>query len=239
MANENPQVSDPTGEAELPVPQFSEQGDSSPSVDVDAIVNRVVDRLTPQLEQVAERKAKSLQDKRFNKIEKELGLRSGVLAELESEGVTIPQEVRTRMEIRELREQVAQRDTQPESVRDVGPSQQKTAVTEAIASLQQYGLEANDPGFIEILRGKYANKAEFDNKVLGHIVSKLAPPKPANVADVIQSPAKGGATEKSPEALTEEYKNKVRAARGNRTEVARLRNEYARQGVPVHEVDFS
>jgi hypothetical protein len=189
MATENPLESGQPGNQELPTPEFSETGASSPSNGADEIVSK----LLPQLEQIIERKVQSQKDKRISEIEKVLGGRSKILAELESEGVTIPKEVRTQMQIRELEERLAGRSEQPAPSVDVGPSTQKAAVTEAIAKLNEYGLTSNDPAFIEVLRGKYTNRDAFDKAVLGHIVGKLAPQKPANPADVVQSPVRTAA----------------------------------------------
>lgn len=183
---ENQLESSPSGEAEeLPTPSFSEQGASSTSNGADEIVSK----LTPLLEQIVERKVQSVKDKRFSEIEKVLGGRDKMLAELESEGVNIPKEVRTQMQIRELQERLAQQSPQPAQADVDGSTSQKAAVTDAIAELQKYGLTSNDPAFLELLRGKYANRSEFDLKVQRHIVGKLAPPKPANPADVVQPPA--------------------------------------------------
>ena len=182
---ENQLESSQTGEQELPTPEFSETGDSSTSKGADEIVSK----LLPQLEQIIERKVQSTKDKRISEIEKVLGGRSKILAELESEGVNIPKEVRTQMQIRELEERLAGQTTQPAPAVDNGLSTQKAAVTEAIAELNKYGLDQNDAGFLEILRGKYPNRAAFDLAVSKHVVNKLAPPKPASPADVVQSPA--------------------------------------------------
>jgi hypothetical protein len=190
MATENQLESSQPGEqGDLPTPEFSESGASSTSSGADEIVSK----LLPQLEQIIERKVQSTKDKRFSELEKVLGGRSKILAELESEGVTIPKEVRTQMQIRELEERLAGQSTQPAPVVDNGLSTQKAAVTEAIAELKKYELDANDAGFIELLRGKYANRAEFDLKVSRYVVGKLAPQKPANPADVVQPPARAGA----------------------------------------------
>jgi hypothetical protein len=232
---ENQLESGQSGEQELPTPSFSDQATSSTSTGADEIVSK----LLPQLEQMIERKVQSTKDKRISEIEKALGGRSKILAELEEAGVPITKEVRAEMRIRELEERLTQPPTQPAQAVDAGPSTQKAAVTDAIATLKRHELDPNDPAFIELLRGKYANRDAFDKAVLGHVVTKLAPPKPANPADVVQAPARAGATEKSVDALTDEYKQKVKAARGNRSEISRLRGEYAGKGVNVHEVDFS
>jgi hypothetical protein len=235
MADETQLESGQSGEQELPTPSFSDQATSSTSSGADDIVSK----LLPQLEQMIERKVQSVKDKRISEIEKALGGRSKILAELESEGVNIPKDVRTTMQIRELEERLAQQTAQPAQKVDDGSSTQKAAVQDAIAKLSEFGLSSNDPAFIELLRGKYANRDAFDKAVLGHVVGKLAPQKPPNPADVVQAPARAGATDKGVDALTDEYKKQVRAARGNRAEIARLRGEYQKQGVPVHEVDFS
>jgi hypothetical protein len=186
---ENQTESSPLENEELPTPQFSEKGDSSTSGGADDIVSK----LLPQLEQIIERKVQSTKDKRISEIEKVLGGRSKILAELEEAGVPITKEVRAEMRIRELEERLNQPQSQPAPASVDGSTQQKAAVTEAIAKLSEYGLSSNDPAFIELLRGKYANRDAFDKAVLSHVVTKIAPPKPANPADVVQSPARGGA----------------------------------------------
>lgn len=239
MATDNQLESSQPGEqGDLPTPEISESGASSTSSGADEIVSK----LLPQLEQMIERKVQSTKDKRISEIEKVLGGRSKILAELESEGVNIPKDVRTQMQIRELEERLAQQTGQPAPVVDNGLSTQKAAVTDAIAKLTEYGLSSNDPAFIELLRGKYQNKDAFDKAVLGHVVGKLAPQKPANPADVVQPPARAGATEKSKEALTSEFKQKMlEAPRGAKGDAERraLKNEYIQKGVDIHSIDFT
>jgi len=235
MATENPEVSGQPGEAELPNPTFSDTDASPTSADADAIVSK----LLPQLEQIIDRKVQSTKDKRFSELEKALGGRGKMLAELEELGTDVSKEVRTELRLRELEEQRSGQSPQPAQVRDDGSSTQKAAVTEAIAELRKYELSENDPGFIELLRGNYKSRAEFDLRVKGHIIGKLAPPKAANVADVTQSPATARATDKSTEALTSEYKQKVLASRGKPAEIRALKDEYVKKGVNIHEVDFS
>ena len=238
MATEDPKVSGQPGEAELPTPQFSEEGASSTSTDVDVIVNKVVERLAPTLEQTVERKAKSLQDKRFSKIEKELGIRSNVLAELEEAGVEIPKEVRTEMRLRELEERRPEQSTQPAPVRDDGSSQLKAAVTEAIAELKRNDLTTDDPAVIEVFRGQYRNRTEFDLAVQKYINQKLRPPKPANPADVVQPPVKSAAVgEKSPAQLEADYQKEILAIsqtkRGDEKlrAIANLKAKYSAAGL--------
>jgi hypothetical protein len=185
MADQNPQVSDPTGEPELPTPSFSEPGASSPSVSADEIVSKLLAQLKPEVEKMVQ----STKDKRISKIEKALGGRDDLLAELEAEGVTVPKEVRAEMRIRELEERLNGQQAQPVPSSVDGSTQQRTATTEAIATLSKYNLSPNDPAFIELLRGQYPNRDAFDKAVLGHVVGKLAPQPPASPAGVVQAPA--------------------------------------------------
>lgn len=232
---ETPLESDQPENQGLPIPEFSENGGSSTSSGADDIVGK----LLPQLEQLIEKKMQSQKDKRIDRIEKALGGRDKILAELEADGVNIPKEVRTQMQIRELQDQLAQRSTQPAQPPVDGSTGQRAAVSDAIAELKKHELDTNDADFIALLRGKYNNRAEFDLAVSRHVVKKLTPQKPANPADVVQSPASGGITEKSAEALTDEYKQKMRAARGNKSLLTSTREAYLQKGVKVWEIDFS
>lgn len=187
---ENPEVSGQPGDAgELPTPSFSESATSPTSTDADAIVSKLLEKLTPVIEQTVDRQVQSKRDKWIGKIQKTLGSKVDLLAELEEQGVTIPKEVRSEIRMRELEERLAEPSAQPAPRSVDGSTGQKAAVTEALAELNKYGLNSNDPAFIELLRGNYANRDAFDKAVYGHIVAKLAPPKPANPADVVQPPA--------------------------------------------------
>ena len=203
----------PGDEGELPTPSFSGDGDSSTSSGADANVSKsrseLLEELKPFIQETIERQVQSTKDIRIAKIEGRLGL----LTELEEQGATIPDNLKQEMRFRDLEERLT-RPVQSTTVRDDGSSQQKAAVTDAIAELNKYGLDPNDAGFIELLRGKYANRAEFDLKVQRHVVAKLAPTKPANPADVVQAPVRSGATEQSQEALTSEYLKEMSGARG-------------------------
>jgi hypothetical protein len=206
MATETPLESSQSGEAELPTPQFSEKGDSSTSSGADEIVSK----LLPHLEQIIERKVQSTKDKRFSEIEKALGGRSKVLAELEELGQPVSKEALGELRLRELEERLTQPTTQPAQVRDNGLSQQRAATTEAIAELNKYGLSSDDADFLALLRGTYPNRAAFDLEVSRHIVKKIAPPKPANPADVVQPPVRASAVgEKSPAQLETDYQKEI------------------------------
>lgn len=182
---DDPKVSSQPEPQELPTPEFSEKGDSSTSTDADVIVSK----LTPILEKIVEQKVQSVKDKRFSEIERVLGGRSKVLAELKELGQSVPDNVLSELRLREIEERLSQSPAQPVQAGVDGSTPQKTAATEAIAELKENGLSENDPAFIELLRGRYSSRAEFDLKVQRYINGKLKPQKPASVADVVQGPA--------------------------------------------------
>src|SRR3990167_6122685 len=237
MDADQTQESSQPGAEDLPNPTFSGSGDSSTS-ESDAIVSKLrsalLDELKPVIQQTIEKQVQSTKDKRIAKIEGRLGM----LAELEEQGATIPENLKQEMRFRDLEERLT-RPAQPAGSVDNGLSTQKQAVTDAIAELNKYDLSTNDPAFIELLRGQYANRDAFDAKVQRYIVGKLSPQKPANPADIVQSPVTAGAEGKNPEALISNYQKEMLAARGNASQVRAIKDKFIKLGVPVDQVVFT
>lgn len=195
----DPKVSGQAGETEgLPTPIFSEQkATSSTSPDADEIVSKILAQLDPLIE----KKVQGTKDKRFNRIEKALGGRLDLLAELEGEGVSIDPAVRTQMQIRDLQDRLTQSpnpNDQPAPGTNDGSLDQRTAVTEAIAELTKYDLNSNDPNFIALLRGQYRDRSAFDLAVNRYILEKKVAPtqQPPSPATVVQSAVTSGAVGK-------------------------------------------
>jgi len=211
MSDETQLESSQSGEQELPTPSFSDSGGSSTSSGADEIVSK----LLPQLEQIIERKVQSTKDKRISEIEKVLGGRDKILAELEASGVEIPKDVRSELRMRDLEERLSQQAVQPAKVRDDGSSTQKAAVTDAIAELNKYGLDPNDAGFIGLLRGKYTNRAEFDLAVSKHVVNKLAPQPAPSPAGLTQAPAAARSTNSGNDIIAAYEKELAAIPRGS------------------------
>ena len=218
--------SQPGDEGELPTPSFSSEGVSSTSSGADVSVSNLrsalLEELKPLIQQTIEKQVQSTKDKRIAKIEGRLGL----LADLEEQGATIPENVKQEMRFRDLEERLTQ-PTQPAPPVDAGTSQ-KAAVTEAIAELSKYGLSPNDPAFIELLRGNYPSKDAFDAKVQRHIVGKLAPPPPASPAGIVQAPVTKGA---QPADLQREFDVKAKGLRS--IDLINLKMEYRRKGLDI------
>lgn len=238
----DPKVSGQAGESELPTPTFSEQASSPTSPDADSIVRQVL----AQVEPLIDRKVQSTKDKRLSKIERALGGRLDLLEELEGEGVTVPPEVKTQMQIRDLQDRLSQPQSQPETpmpARDDGSSTQRQAVNEAVAELTKYNLTP-DAQFIELCRGRYSDRASFDLAVKGYILGRVAPtqsPTPPSPATITQAasttPAHG---KKSPAELRTEYDNKIRKIAQTQKGDAKikaitdLKAEYREAGLEVY-----
>ena len=237
-ADQTQESSQPGDVGELPTPSFSGSGDSSTS-ESDAIVSKLrsalLEELKPVIQQTIEKQVQSTKDKRIAKIEGRLGM----LAELEEQGATIPENLKQEMRFRDLEERLT-RPAQPAQSPDDGSSGQKQAVADAIAELNKYNLPSNDPAFFEILKGNYPQgRSQFDLKVMDYILEKLSPPKPANPADIVQSPVTAGAEGKNPEALISNYQKEMLAARGNASQVRAIKDKFIKLGVPVDQVVFT
>jgi hypothetical protein len=118
-----------------------------------------------------------------------------------------------------------------------GGGQPKAVVftsADAIAQAEEYGVPV-DAAFINLLRDKNLSK----EKVRDYILEQKKPPKEVNPADVIQSSTKGGTPQKSVESMTQEYIQKAKGARGNRSALMQIKDEYRQKGVDVFNVDFT
>jgi hypothetical protein len=133
-----------------------------------------------------------------------------------------------------------QQDTPPTSpVGNEVKAGQAPDVESAFKTVEEYGLSANDPDFIALLRNNARlDKTAFDAKVKDFVLGKVKPQKPANPADVVQSPAKGGATEKSVEALKSDYIKEIQTMRGNKQGIKAVQEKYRKLGFDPGSVDF-
>jgi hypothetical protein len=173
----------PTGGTESPTssPSGSQQGQHL-SPDVSALV-KTVEELRKEL-----RGIQKGTDKRFEKFGgdikrvlelKEQGLdENGIKRELFLDSLIAGQG----------------QDTPPSTPGGTESQRQAPDVESAFRMVEEHELSTNDPEFLALLRGvSRMDKTTFDAKVKDYILGKKKPPKPANPADVVQSPARGGA----------------------------------------------
>ena len=106
--------------------------------------------------------------------------------------------------------------------------------TEVITDL---GLDPNDPVVRAAFDGKHLTLEQAEATAARLVREKKRQPTPTSA----QMPAKTAQPVKdatNPE-LTEEYKTKMKSARGNRTLINSLREEYKKKGVDIYGQDFS
>lgn len=105
---------------------------------------------------------------------------------------------------------------------------------EAAQVFTKYKVDMNDPGAVDFLSLK---GAELKAAVADYAFTKSN--QPALDSSAATSLGSSPAPKVGVEGLTQEYKNKMRAARGNKSEIISLKNEYQKKGVDVHNVDFT
>jgi len=99
-------------------------------------------------------------------------------------------------------------------------------------------LDANDPAVAKILADNKGNDVAAALAIGRYAASSAS--KPTGDPSALTSMNTGsGVSEKDVTALTNEYQEKMRAARGNRTEIKRLRTEYQEKGVDIYGIDFT
>jgi len=118
----------------------------------------------------------------------------------------------------------------------LGPSFAGNEPSAHASIVEQYNLDANDPEVIasvltqtdpkdaEIAAARLMNRRQNQPSMSASAASTIVstPPPPANV-----------------NSLTQEYIQKVIAARGNKSLIKGLKTDYAQKGVPVDNVNFS
>ncbi len=181
LPNDDGNQEQPTGGTESPAssPSGGQQGQQLS--DVSALVSEVKE-LRKEL-----RGIQKGTDKRF---ERQDGNIKRIL-ELKEQGLSEPQ-IKRELYLDSL---MQGQDAPPAEPVGNGNGRQAPDVESAFRTVEEYGLSQNDPEFITLLRGvSKMDKAAFDVKVKDFVLGKVKPQKPANPADVVQSPARAGAT---------------------------------------------
>jgi len=102
--------------------------------------------------------------------------------------------------------------------------------------IAQYGLDANDPEVIaNVLSQTDQKDAEIAALKIAHRRSNQKPASPSEVGSIS---SKSAPTEDA-SSLKTNYINEMRAAQGNRKLLEQLRNDYAKKGVDVYNIDFT
>lgn len=110
-----------------------------------------------------------------------------------------------------------------------------TDVAKAISRVQEYGLDANAPDFLEVLK-QNPTMDTVNNYILDRVKAQREP----SLGGVSTEPAKGSKPKPKIEEVTNEYMDKYKAAVEKRDpNLARdIKNEYREKGVPVDNISW-
>lgn len=190
LPNDDGNQEQPTGGTESPTSSPS-GGQGQQLSDVSALV-KSVEELRKEL-----RGIQKGTDKRFERQDSNIKR----ILELKEQGLSESQIQRELV----LDRLIGGQDTPPAEPVGNENSKQAADVESAFRTVEEYGLSQNDPDFIALLRqSSKLEKTAFDAKVKDFVLGKVKPPKPANPADVVQSPATRGATSVDVDKLSAE-----------------------------------
>lgn len=219
MSNVENQESAPesTGAEELPVPTISENSvdKQTSGSDTDAIVAKIIEQLDPLIS----KKVQSTKDKRIAGLERKVETLSQI-EQLESMGVQISDDVKTKMRLQQLEDMLSGSQSQPVSQ----GSGTKLTTDDVSRTIADFALDANDPEVIEALRGTYRNKDHFTAEMGKLALQQYKKPKPDASSSLAPSVPK---TPGSPDLASAQaelqrlYKNPT--AKGARERMAELK----------------
>lgn len=188
----------------LPIPKLETPSQASPSsVDTDAIVKQVEERLRREI-----RQAQSMKDKETAAANKKLGIDD--LSELEAMGATIPENVKTEYRFRQLETQRGTDNSPARQAPSPGNGAELTA-TDVSEVVKNYQLDANQPEVLEALRSTYRNRDHFEATMarLAMAKTKQPQPTPAESGSLQAPPPAGGTDLKGLQAAYEKRRDEI------------------------------
>ncbi len=241
MANEEEQVAESQESQERPTPEFSEGKQTSPSNQADELAERVLEKLEPRMEEIAEKQWQSGKDRRIAEHETRLDSLEGALAEydrLRESGMSSAEakdKMSMNMTLKELREEVSnlkQQDSRETSGRS---DDDWTGQEQAI--LERVGIDENSPEFADFVRSKkWENTDEYisalKSKAFEWRQSNVTKPRPS-AASAAQTAGQSG-TEPDLEAQYKKEMEELRkSGRSNPKAVFNIKKKYRDKGLDV------
>jgi hypothetical protein len=207
---------------ELPTPKFTDAsaGSATSSVDTKALAQEVAKILRPDFEKVAQ----STKDKRIAQLEKRLGVSD--LAELEEQGVTIPENVKLEYRLRNLETQNQAPPSQTPTSQGSGASLTTQDVSEVV---KQYQLDANAPEVLEALRGTYRNRDHFEATLAKVALARASRPQPS-AAESAAISTESAATNKDTVSMIARLTELQKSPTRNKAEIAKLAADLDQRG---------
>jgi hypothetical protein len=225
---------------EVPVPKSLTKSDVKPTSgnspkEIDVLASQLWEHLKPLVEDVSERKAKSLQDRRFSKIEKNLsGAEQAInlFKSLKEQGLSDEDalyRIKTESTIDELKQTIqglGGKTTSPSVGTGVDVAKRQSQI------LSDAGIAMDDPGVAEFVGNYNGNDInqyliDFQNYVIKRLSKKPAP-NPANI-----QPGKTG-TPPGDIPLMEQYREELKQIRrGDTMAITNLKNKYRHKGLDI------
>lgn len=235
MAEEQVDGGQPDGTTQAASAGASSQGGvQQPSLDV-AELQKTFDAFGKQIETLTAR-VNGLQgekDKRISGLEGKIVEYESLVERLGSKESALAQ--------MQLQEQLASMNQALQELKGsastLSPGTAQGGAVNAAQAFVEMGLDLKDPRVAVALNKQYPNEdaaIAAAYKLSKQIQSGPAPSEAQGAALQGKTPAPNDV-----EALTDEYKKNMLAARGNERELTRIREEAIKQGVPVWSIDFS
>jgi hypothetical protein len=232
-ATENPNEGNPVeAKVEVPTPTFEETPGQPLGNSFESLQGRLETFEKNVLGQL-----KALQgdkDRRIPKLEGSLQEVMSEITRLKGHGFS-DEEAINEVEFRQNVKDLAQKIKGVEQPTGNGAAQE--AQFNIVKELTAYGLDTNDPDVLKLVSGRYRNADHFRAEAATLALRKSTPSTPSDT--VSPAPTGSGINPPSGAELVGEYKTKMKSARGNRTLLASIREEYGKKGVDVHNVDFT
>jgi hypothetical protein len=242
MANEQEQVAESPESQERPTPEFSEDKQTSPSGQADELVDAVLEKLTPEMEKIAEKQWQAGKDRRISQHETRLDSLEGALAEYDElrESGMSSAEAKDKMSmnrtLKSLKEEIASLKGEDRNQASGGTdSSDWTSKEQAI--LDRVGMDPNSQQFTEFVRSKTWESpgeylAELQNKAFEWRTSKANAPQPS-AASAAQTAGQSGVQPDLEVQYKEEMKKLRESGNSDPRAVFNIKKKYRDKGLDV------
>ena len=216
--NDKEQVAQQEANEGRPTPEFESEEQTSPSGQADELVDSLLERLTPEMEKIAEKQWQSGKDRRIAQHETRLDDLEGALAEYDRlrEGGMSSDEAKREMSlnrtVQSLKEEIAELKGQ-DSPEPSGGTGGEDWTSKEQAILERVGIDENSPEFSEFVRSKKWESPQqyldaLQDKAFEWRTSKANAPQPS-AASAAQTAGQSG-TEPD---LETQYKKEMKELR--------------------------
>ena len=197
---------------------------------------QVLEQLRETIKEEVGKATQSTKDKRFSEIEKKLGDFQPVLERFKD--LVTPEQlkqIQKDLEFEDLKQRVY---GEKQTSEPVSAGNTQAPAVDAAKLFDEMGLDRKDPLVNTVLaglQGKDKDAVELAGYRLANKIQSSPAPTPAQGASLQGKPP----VSQDVEARTTQYKTDMLAARGNESQLTRIREQAIKDGVPVWTIDFS